>query len=70
MWFMNWIFHSELASLRPVFHMSLLKKCIGDPTLVVPLESIGVKESLSYEEVLVEILDCQVRNLRNKEVLS
>ncbi|WMV29388.1 hypothetical protein MTR67_022773 [Solanum verrucosum] len=63
-------FHSELASMHPVFHMSLLKKCIGDPTLVVPLESIGVKESLSYEEILVEILDCQVRKLRNKEVLQ
>jgi len=29
-----------------------------------------VKDSLTYEEVPVEILDCQVRRFRNKEVTS
>ncbi|WMV38086.1 hypothetical protein MTR67_031471, partial [Solanum verrucosum] len=29
-----------------------------------------VNESLSYEEVLVEILDRQVKRLRNKEITS
>ena len=29
-----------------------------------------MKYSLSYEDVPVEILDCQVRRLRNKEVAS
>ena len=29
-----------------------------------------MKENLSYEEVLVEILDRQVKRLRNKEVAS
>ena len=29
-----------------------------------------MKDSLSYENVLVEILDCQVRRLINKEVAS
>lgn len=27
---------SELASVHLVFYMSLLKKCIGDPTLIMP----------------------------------
>ncbi|XP_055824483.1 uncharacterized protein LOC129893016 [Solanum dulcamara] len=44
------------------------KKYIGDPTSIVPLEGVGVKEILSYEEVLVENLDRQVQKLRNKEV--
>ncbi|KAH0781018.1 hypothetical protein KY290_000616 [Solanum tuberosum] len=35
---------------------------------IVPLESVAVKDSLTYEEVPVEILDRQVRRLRNKEV--
>ncbi|WMV13658.1 hypothetical protein MTR67_007043 [Solanum verrucosum] len=34
------------------------------------LEGLGVDESLSYEEVLVEILDRQVKKLRNKEAAS
>ncbi|KAH0644892.1 hypothetical protein KY284_032776 [Solanum tuberosum] len=37
---------------------------------VVSLEGLGVDESLSYEEILVEILDWQVKKLRNKEVAS
>ena len=34
------------------------------------LESVEVKNTLSYEDVIVEILDRQVRRLRNKEVAS
>ena len=37
---------------------------------LVPLESVGVKDSFSYEDVPVGILDRQVRRLRNKEVTS
>ncbi|WMV55120.1 hypothetical protein MTR67_048505 [Solanum verrucosum] len=40
----------DLASVHQVFHVSLLKKCIGDLTSIVPLENLGIKESLSYEE--------------------
>ncbi|WMV55678.1 hypothetical protein MTR67_049063 [Solanum verrucosum] len=61
---------ADLAAVHPVFHVSLLKKCVGDPAFVVPLESLAVKNSLSYEDVPVEILDRQVRGLRNKEVAS
>ena len=33
---------NEFASLHPVFHVSLLKKCIVDPKTIVPLEYLGV----------------------------
>ena len=26
----------ELAAVHPVFHVSMLKKCLGDPSLIVP----------------------------------
>ncbi|KAK4710700.1 hypothetical protein R3W88_005213 [Solanum pinnatisectum] len=61
---------ADLAAMHPVFHISLLKKCVGDPVSVVPLESMAIKDSLSYEDVPVEILDSQVKRLRNKEVAS
>ena len=61
---------AKLEAVHPIFHISLLKKCVGDPASIVPLESMAVKDSISYEDVLVKILDCQVRRLRNKEVVS
>lgn len=48
---------AELAVVHLVFHISLLKKCVGDPASIVSLESVAVKDSLSYEDVPVEILD-------------
>ncbi|WMV54926.1 hypothetical protein MTR67_048311 [Solanum verrucosum] len=60
----------ELVVVHSVFHISLLKKYVDDPTSIVPLESVALKDSLSYEDVPVEIIDCQVRRLRNKEVAS
>ncbi|MUG03700.1 hypothetical protein ECC01_22275, partial [Bacillus tequilensis] len=61
---------AELAIVRPVFHISLLKKCVGNPASIVTLKSVAVKDSLSYKDVKVEILDRQVRRVRNKEVSS
>ncbi|WMV37909.1 hypothetical protein MTR67_031294 [Solanum verrucosum] len=48
----------------------MLKKCMGDPSLIIPTEDIGIKDSLSYAEILVSILDRQVCKLRTKEVAS
>ena len=61
---------AKLAPVHQVFHISLLKKCVVDPASIVSLESMAVKDSLSYEDVQVEILDLHVRRLRNNEVAS
>ncbi|XP_069148104.1 uncharacterized protein [Solanum lycopersicum] len=61
---------SELASVHPAFHVSMLKKCIGDPESILPIEGLGVKDNLYYEEVLVQILYKKVKKFRNKEVVS
>ncbi|WMV59091.1 hypothetical protein MTR67_052476 [Solanum verrucosum] len=60
----------ELVAVHTVFHISMLKKCMGDPSLIIPTEDIGIKDSLSYGEIPVQILDRQVRKLRTKEVAS
>ncbi|WMV41399.1 hypothetical protein MTR67_034784 [Solanum verrucosum] len=60
----------ELATVHPVFHISMLKKCMGDPSLIIPTEDIGIKDSICYDEIPMQILDRQVRKLRTKEVAS
>ncbi|XP_069149258.1 uncharacterized protein [Solanum lycopersicum] len=61
---------TKLAAVHLVFHIPLLKKCVGDPASIVPIESMALKDNLSYEDVPFEILDRQARRLRNKEVAS
>ena len=57
----------DLASMHPFFHVSMLKKCLGKPASILPIEGLGVDENLLYEDVPFEILDRQVKRLRNKE---
>ena len=37
---------SELASVHPIFHVSMIKKCIGDPESILPIEGRAVKDNL------------------------
>ncbi|WMV14594.1 hypothetical protein MTR67_007979 [Solanum verrucosum] len=47
----------ELVVVHPVFHISMLKKCMGDHSLIIPTKDIGFKDNLSYEEIPIQILD-------------
>ncbi|XP_070002909.1 uncharacterized protein [Nicotiana sylvestris] len=60
----------EMSLVHPVFHVFMLKKVVGDPSTIVPVETIELNGELLYEEVPVAILDRQVRKLRNKEIAS
>ncbi|XP_049394628.1 uncharacterized protein LOC125858892 [Solanum stenotomum] len=47
----------ELPAVHPVFHISMLKKCLSDPSLIVPTENIDIKDNLSYKEIPIQILN-------------
>ena len=61
---------NDLGMVHPVFHVSMLRKFIGDENTIVPLQDVTIEENLSYEELPVEILDRQVKRLRNREIAS
>jgi len=61
---------SRLEAVYSIFHVSMLRKCMGDPLSIVPIEDVQITETLSYEEIPIVILDRQVRTLRTKEVSS
>ena len=56
----------ELSSVHNVFHVSMLKKYVSDPSHVLTQDAIEVQEDLTYEEKPVKILDRQDKMLRNK----
>ncbi|XP_070009804.1 uncharacterized protein [Nicotiana sylvestris] len=60
----------KMSLVHPVFHVSMLKKVVEDPFAIMPIEAIEVNKELSYEEILVAILDRQVLKLKNKEIAS
>ncbi|WMV50288.1 hypothetical protein MTR67_043673 [Solanum verrucosum] len=47
----------ELEVVHPMLHISISKKCMDDPSLIITTEAIGIKDKLSYEEIPVQILD-------------
>ncbi|XP_070057471.1 uncharacterized protein [Nicotiana tomentosiformis] len=59
----------ELSFIHPVFHVSMLRKCISDSSMVLKAPTIPLDEKLSYEEEPMAIVDRQVRKLRSKEIV-
>ena len=60
----------DLSGVHPVFHISMLRKYLHDPSHVINHEDVQLDESLSYVEHPVAILDRQVRRLRSKDIVS
>ncbi|XP_073317723.1 uncharacterized protein [Primulina huaijiensis] len=56
----------NLAGVHNVFHVSMLRKYLANPSHVLSYEPLQVAPDLSYEEKPVQILDRQERRLRNK----
>ncbi|XP_027361299.1 uncharacterized protein LOC113869254 [Abrus precatorius] len=58
----------NLSNLHPVFHVSQLRKYVLDPSHVIELDPVQVREDLSYDVYLVRIADHRVKQLRGKEI--
>ena len=58
----------ELSRIHPVFHVSMLRKYISDPSRVLQPQTVELTEDLTYKEYLVAIVDRQIRQLRTKEI--
>ena len=58
----------ELARVHNVFHISMLRKYISDPSHVLEAPEIELRDNLSYEEQPVQILGREEKELRNKTI--
>ncbi|KAJ8747039.1 hypothetical protein K2173_003484 [Erythroxylum novogranatense] len=58
----------ELSQIHDVFHVSILRRYRSDPSHVIQVPEVQLRDDLSYEKILVEILDTKEKVLRNKTV--
>ncbi|KAD6795784.1 hypothetical protein E3N88_06680 [Mikania micrantha] len=58
----------ELNGVHDVFHVSNLKKCLADETLIIPVEEIQLDENLRFVEEPLEIMDRKVKKLRRSRI--
>ncbi|GJR43661.1 putative reverse transcriptase domain-containing protein [Tanacetum coccineum] len=58
----------ELSRVHNTFHVSNLKKCYADEPLAVPLDGLHFDDKLQFVEEPVEIIECEVKQLRRSRV--
>ena len=58
----------ELSRIHNVFHVSMLKKYISDPSHVLAGPPIELEEDLSFEVQPVAIVDQEMKQLRSKVI--
>ena len=58
----------ELSKVHHVFHASMLRKYIPDPSHVLRDQPVQLKESLIYKEQPMQIVDRRGQILRNKVI--
>ena len=56
----------ELSKVHNVFHVSMLRKYILDPSHVLRDKLVELKDNLTYKEQPMHIKDCREQILRNK----
>nr|GFA08304.1 putative reverse transcriptase domain, ribonuclease H-like domain, aspartic peptidase domain protein [Tanacetum cinerariifolium] len=57
----------KLRGIHNTFHVSNLKKCLADDNLVIPLEEVQLDDKLHFMEEPVEIMDREVKQLKQVE---
>ncbi|GJW95122.1 putative reverse transcriptase domain-containing protein [Tanacetum coccineum] len=58
----------ELSNVHSTFHISNLKKCLSDESLVIPMKELRLDDKLNFVEEPVEIMDREVKQLKQSRI--
>ncbi|GKD81406.1 putative reverse transcriptase domain-containing protein [Tanacetum coccineum] len=58
----------QLSRVHSTFHVSNLKKCLSDEPLTILLDEIHIDDKLHFVEELVEIMDREVKWLKQSHI--
>ncbi|GKF07353.1 putative reverse transcriptase domain-containing protein, partial [Tanacetum coccineum] len=54
----------ELKNVHNTFHVSNIKKCLSDESLVIPMKELRLNDKLNFVEEPVEVIDREIKQLR------
>ncbi|KAI3827726.1 hypothetical protein L1987_01809 [Smallanthus sonchifolius] len=58
----------EISNVHDTFHVSNLKKCLLDETLIIPPDEIHIDDKLHFVEEPIEVIDWKVQKTRRSRV--
>ncbi|GJW25546.1 reverse transcriptase domain-containing protein [Tanacetum coccineum] len=58
----------ELSSIHNTFHVSNLKKCLSDESLIIPMKELQLDDKLNFVEEPVEIMDREIKQLKRSHI--
>ena len=67
-WLIDSLYRQSWREWHNVFHVSMLRRYVSDPSHVIPPQPLEINSDLTYDEVPVTILDWKDKVLGNKTV--
>ncbi|GJV25280.1 putative reverse transcriptase domain-containing protein [Tanacetum coccineum] len=58
----------ELSYVHRTFHVSNLKKCLSDKSLIIPMKELRLNDKLNFVEEPIEIMDREVKQLKQSRI--
>ncbi|GJW15840.1 copia protein [Tanacetum coccineum] len=58
----------ELSNVHSTFHVSNLKKCLSDESLVIPMKELQLDDKLNFVKEQVEIMDQEIKQIRESHI--
>nr|GEX51059.1 putative reverse transcriptase domain-containing protein [Tanacetum cinerariifolium] len=58
----------QLSRVHNTFHVSNLKKCLSDKSLLIPLDELRIDDKLHFLEEPVEIIDREIKQLKKSRI--
>ncbi|GKE09619.1 putative reverse transcriptase domain-containing protein [Tanacetum coccineum] len=58
----------EVSNVHSTFHISNLKKCLSDESLVILIKELRLDDKLNFVEELIEIMDREVKQLKQSRI--
>nr|GFA75134.1 putative reverse transcriptase domain-containing protein [Tanacetum cinerariifolium] len=58
----------ELSNVHNTFHVSNLKKCLTDESLIIPMKELKLDNKFNFVGEPVEIMDQEIKQLRQSRI--